>query len=144
MLVVIAEASNPVLTPTICAAPRVIGRQVIPLGAAEAVILADGAPLPPVSLAALSLTRRCPSVDAFAVALGDRVFGTCACLVQDLGGASVTAGLVPLGEEDVSSASDIVGDRNVGNWTRSLEKTRSRIQSSATRTFFAKPGSLLR
>ena len=51
MLVVIAEASNPVLTPTICAAPRVIGRQVIPLGAAEAVILADGAPLPPVSLA---------------------------------------------------------------------------------------------
>src|ERR1700724_1400607 len=46
MLVVIAEASNPVLTPTICAAPRVIVRQVIPRGAAGAVILADGAPLP--------------------------------------------------------------------------------------------------
>jgi SulP family sulfate permease len=80
---------------------------------------------------------------AGAVALGDGVFGTCVCLVQDLG-AAVTAGLVPLAGEEVSSASDIVGDRNVGNWTRSLEKTRSRIQSSATRTFFAKPGSLLR
>ena len=137
MLVVIAEASNPVLTPTICAAPRVIVRQVIPRGAAGAVILADGAPLPlghirsplpPVSLARFVVGQ--------ALSFGGRVrrrFGGWSlwhvrlCLVQDLG-AAVTAGLVPLVGEEVSSASDIVDDRNVGNWTRSLEKTRSRIQ----------------
>src|SRR5215472_11386175 len=43
-----------------------------------------------------------------------------------------------------SSMCEIVGARNVWNWTRSLVKRRSRVQSNATRSFFSKRGSLLR
>src|SRR5215468_10922925 len=43
-----------------------------------------------------------------------------------------------------SSMCEIVGARNVWNWTRSLVKRRSRVQSKATRSFFSKRGSLLR
>ena len=43
-----------------------------------------------------------------------------------------------------SSMCEIVGARNVWNWTRSLVKRRSSVQSKATRSFFSKRGSLLR
>ena len=58
-------------------------------------------------------------------------------------GSAATAGATDTGA-DAASVSDIVGDRNVGNWTMSLENTRSSSQSIATRTFFWKPGSLLK
>src|SRR5215469_13239447 len=44
----------------------------------------------------------------------------------------------------VSSLCEIVGARKVWNCTRSLVKSRSRVQSKATRSFFSKRGSLLR
>src|SRR5262249_26725475 len=43
--VVVADAEETVLAPTVRAAPRVVVREVVPRGAVRAVVLADGAPL---------------------------------------------------------------------------------------------------
>src|SRR5262249_40476404 len=43
-----------------------------------------------------------------------------------------------------SPSPDIVGERKVLNWTRSLENRRSKVQSIATRNFFSARGSLLK
>ena len=86
MLVVIAEASNPVLTPTICAAPRVIVRQVIPRLPVRTVVLPDRASLPladvrspPVPLARLAKPVLHPAEPGRAVTFGTHRRTSFAC-----------------------------------------------------------------
>jgi len=44
----------------------------------------------------------------------------------------------------VSSRVDVAAERKIIKWTRSLAKSKSRVQSRATRTFFSSRGSLPR